>query len=86
MSSGKTRRDPQAFPQVVTFPSLERLRILPLVPVTTSMQQQIDGVIRRLVKLADGSVPDSTIEHEVRTGLKGEALKKALAEFDGAIW
>src|SRR5437762_10727652 len=25
------------------------------------------------------------IEHEVRTGLKGEALKKALAEFDGAI-
>ena len=27
----------------------------------------------------------SGIEHEVRTGLKGEALKKALAEFDGAI-
>src|SRR4029079_18491781 len=25
------------------------------------------------------------IEHEVRTGLKGDALKKALAEFDGAI-
>jgi D-3-phosphoglycerate dehydrogenase / 2-oxoglutarate reductase len=25
------------------------------------------------------------IEHEVRTGLKGEALKQALAEFDGAI-
>jgi D-3-phosphoglycerate dehydrogenase len=25
------------------------------------------------------------IEYEVRTGLKGEALKKALAEFDGAI-
>jgi len=25
------------------------------------------------------------IEHEVRTGLKGEALKKALVEFDGAI-
>jgi D-3-phosphoglycerate dehydrogenase len=25
------------------------------------------------------------IEHEVRTGLKGEALKAALAEFDGAI-
>ena len=25
------------------------------------------------------------VEHEVRTGLKGEALKKALAEFDGAI-
>src|SRR6187431_2540108 len=27
----------------------------------------------------------SGIEHEVRTGLKGEALKSALAEFDGAI-
>src|SRR5947208_12942533 len=27
----------------------------------------------------------SGIEHEVRTGLKGEALKKALVEFDGAI-
>lgn len=25
------------------------------------------------------------IEHEVRTGLKGDALRKALAEFDGAI-
>ena len=25
------------------------------------------------------------IEHEVRTGLKGEDLRKALAEFDGAI-
>src|SRR2546430_17111041 len=25
------------------------------------------------------------IEYEVRTGLKGDALKKALAEFDGAI-
>ncbi|MBI3838287.1 MAG: phosphoglycerate dehydrogenase [Planctomycetia bacterium] len=27
----------------------------------------------------------SGIQHEVRTGLKGEALRKALAEFDGAI-
>ena len=27
----------------------------------------------------------SGIEHEARTGLKGDALKKALAEFDGAI-
>jgi D-3-phosphoglycerate dehydrogenase len=27
----------------------------------------------------------SGIEHEVRTGLKGDALKKGLAEFDGAI-
>ena len=27
----------------------------------------------------------SGIEHEVRTGLKGDALKQALAEFDGAI-
>ncbi len=29
--------------------------------------------------------PRRGIEYEVRTGLKGDALRKALAEFDGAI-
>ncbi|MEX2176619.1 MAG: hydroxyacid dehydrogenase, partial [Pirellulaceae bacterium] len=46
-------------------------RILILDPIA---QEGLD-----LLKRAPG------IEHEVRTGLKGEALKQALAEFDGAI-
>lgn len=48
-------------------------RILILDPIA---QEGLD-----MLKAAAGS----GIEHEVRTGLKGEALKKALAEFDGAI-
>ena len=29
---------------------------------------------------------DAGMEYDVRTGLKGEELRQALTEYDGAIW
>lgn len=42
----------------------------------------LDPLAREGLELLDAA---SQIEYEVRTGLKGEALRAALAEFDGAI-
>ncbi|MFO0884614.1 MAG: hypothetical protein U0894_10570 [Pirellulales bacterium] len=43
----------------------------------------LDTIAKEGLELLDAAAPGIT--YEVKTGLKGDALKAALAEFDGAI-